>query len=177
MTLPIQQTDEILIPGIHKQEQLKIKLEVDTNPPPGAGVELRYALRPVPYAVRLYDKPSLFAGKIHAVLCRNWTRRIKGRDLYDYVWYLSQDTPVNLFHLQKRLEQSERWDGSKRLTLQDAKELLKDRFSQLDFETAKKDVIPFLADTSELELWNSAFFQAITENLTASTPMEQERTR
>ncbi|WP_440336542.1 nucleotidyl transferase AbiEii/AbiGii toxin family protein [Mitsuokella multacida] len=69
--ISIQQTDEILIPGIHKQEQLKIKLEVDTNPPPGAGVELRYALRPVPYAVRLYDKPSLFAGKIHAVLCRN----------------------------------------------------------------------------------------------------------
>lgn len=59
----------------------------------------------------------------------------------------------------------------------DAKELLKDRFSQLDFEAAKKDVIPFLADTSELELWNQAFFQAITENLTASTPMEQERTR
>ena len=175
--ISIQQTDEILIPGIHKQEQLKIKLEVDTNPPPGAGVELRYALRPVPYAVRLYDKPSLFAGKIHAVLCRNWTRRIKGRDLYDYIWYLSQGTPVNLFHLQKRLEQSERWDASKRLTLQDAKELLKDRFSQLDFEAAKKDVIPFLADTSELELWNQAFFQAITENLTASTPMEQERTR
>ena len=159
--ISIQQTDEILIPGIHKQEQLKIKLEVDTNPPPGAGVELRYALRPVPYAV----------------LCRNWTRRIKGRDLYDYIWYLSQGTPVNLFHLQKRLEQSERWDASKRLTLQDAKELLKDRFSQLDFEAAKKDVIPFLADTSELELWNQAFFQAITENLTASTPMEQERTR
>lgn len=79
--------------------------------------------------------------------------------------------------MQKRLEQSERWDASKRLTLQDAKELLKDRFSQLDFETAKKDVIPFLADTSELELWNPAFFQAITENLTASTPMEQKRTR
>ena len=69
--ISIQQTDEILIPSIHKQEQLKIKLEVDTNPPPGAGGELRYALRPVPYAVRLYDKPSLFAGKIHAVLCRN----------------------------------------------------------------------------------------------------------
>lgn len=141
--ISIQQTDEVLIPGIHKQEQLKIKLEVDTNPPPGAGFELRYALRPVPYVVRLYDKPSLFAGKIHAVLCRNWARRIKGRDLYDYVWYLSQDTPVNLFHLQKRLEQSDRWDSSKQLALQDTKDMLKERFSQLDFEAAKKDVIPF----------------------------------
>lgn len=175
--ISIQQTDEVLIPGIHKQEQLKIKLEVDTNPPPGAGFELRYALRPVPYAVRLYDKPSLFAGKIHAVLCRNWMRRIKGRDLYDYVWYLSQDTPVNLFHLQKRLEQSDRWDSSKQLALQDTKDMLKERFSQLDFEAAKKDVIPFLSDASELGLWNAGFFQAITENLTANMPRKQERTR
>lgn len=171
--ISIQQTDEVLIPGIHKQEQLKIKLEVDTNPPEGASFELRYALRPVPYAVRLYDKPSLFAGKIHAVLCRNWAQRIKGRDLYDYVWYLSQDTPVNVFHLQKRLEQSNRWDSSKRLTLQDAKNLLKDRFSHLDFEAAKKDVIPFLSDVSELDLWSTDFFQAITENLTSTTSMEQ----
>lgn len=175
--ISIQQTDEVLIPGIHKQEQLKIKLEVDTNPPPGAGFELRYALRPVPYVVRLYDKPSLFAGKIHAVLCRNWARRIKGRDLYDYVWYLSQDTPVNLFHLQKRLEQSDRWDSSKQLALQDTKDMLKERFSQLDFEAGKKDVIPFLSDASELDLWNAGFFQAITENLTANMPRKQERTR
>ena len=175
--ISIQQTDEVLIPGIHKQEQLKIKLEVDTNPPPGAGFELRYALRPVPYVVRLYDKPSLFAGKIHAVLCRNWARRIKGRDLYDYVWYLSQDTPVNLFHLQKRLEQSDRWDSSKQLALQDTKDMLKERFSQLDFEAAKKDVIPFLSDASDLDLWNAGFFQAITENLTANMPRKQERTR
>lgn len=175
--ISIQQTDEVLIPGIHKQEQLKIKLEVDTNPPPGAGFELRYALRPVPYVVRLYDKPSLFAGKIHAVLCRNWARRIKGRDLYDYVWYLSQDTPVNLFHLQKRLEQSDRWDSSKQLALQDTKDMLKERFSQLDFEAAKKDVIPFLSDASELDLWNAGFFQAITENLTANMTRKQERTR
>ena len=174
--ISIQQTDEVLIPGIHKQEQLKIKLEVDTNPPPGAGFELRYALRPVPYAVRLYDKPSLFAGKIHAVLCRNWARRIKGRDLYDYVWYLSHDTPVNLFHLQKRLEQSDRWDSSKQLALQDTKDMLKERFSQLDFEAAKKDVIPFLSDASELDLWNAGFFQAITENLTANMPRKQGRT-
>ena len=172
--ISIQQIDEVLIPGIHKQEQLKIKLEVDTNPPPGAGFELRYALRPVPYAVRLYDKPSLFAGKMHAVLCRNWAQRVKGRDLYDYVWYLSQDTPVNLFHLQKRLEQSNRWDPLKRLTLQDTKNMLKDHFSQLDFEAAKKDVIPFLPDASELALWSADFFQAIADNLTESTSHAQE---
>ena len=173
----IQQIDAGLIPGIHRQEQLKIKLEVDTNPPMGAGFELRYALRPVPYAVRLYDKPSLFAGKIHAVLCRNWTQRIKGRDLYDYVWYLSQDTTVNLVHLQKRLEQSNRWNPAQTLMLQDVKKMLNDRFAQLDFEAAKNDILPFLSDQSELALWNTAFFQTITENLKVSLPREQQRIR
>ena len=173
----IEQIDKGLIPGIHKQEQLKIKLEVDTNPPTGADFELRYALRPVPYAVRLYDKPSLFAGKVHAVLCRNWEQRIKGRDLYDYVWYLSQDTTVNLFHLQKRLEQSNRWNPSQTLTLQDVKKMLNDRFAHLDFEAAKKDVLPFLPDQSELALWNTDFFQIITETLKAGLPREQQRIR
>lgn len=118
--------------------------------------------------MRLYDKPSLFAGKIHAVFCRNWAQRIKGRDLYDYVWYLSQDTPINLFHLQKRLEQTNRWDSSETLTLQNTQDMLKKRFAELDFEAAKKDVIPFFADTSEIDLWSADFFQAITENLKMS---------
>lgn len=161
----IQQIDSGLLPGIHKQEQLRIKVEVDTNPPAGAGFELQYALRPAPYAVRLYDKPSLFAGKIHAVLCRNWAHRIKGRDLYDYIWYLSQNTPVNLFHLQKRLEQSNRWNPSRCLTLSDTKHMLEQRFAQLDFESAKQDVIPFLSNQSELDIWSINFFQMITQNL------------
>ncbi|WP_337572181.1 nucleotidyl transferase AbiEii/AbiGii toxin family protein [Mitsuokella jalaludinii] len=100
---------------------------------------------------------------------------IKGGTLIQFI-SIQQTDEILIPGIHKQ-EQSERWDASKRLTLQDAKELLKDRFSQLDFEAAKKDVIPFLADTSELELWNPAFFQAITENLTASTPMEQKRTR
>ena len=55
------------------------------------------------HEVRIYDKPSLFAGKIHAILCRNWKSRTKGRDLYDYIFYLSMDTKVNIDNLREKL--------------------------------------------------------------------------
>ena len=75
------------VSGIAGNELLKIKLEFDTNPPAGAEYEVKYLLMPVPCHVRLFSEPSLFAGKLHALLCRDWkSGRVKGRDLYDYEW-------------------------------------------------------------------------------------------
>ena len=91
------------IPG---NEVIKIKFEVDTNPPAFATFERKYRLLPVPYEVMLYDMPSLFAGKVHAVICRAWKNRIKGRDLYDYVFFLSKGIRLNVEHLKARLVQS-----------------------------------------------------------------------
>ena len=150
--------------GISKTEVVKIKFEIDTNPPACATFENRYVLLPVPYGVRLYDEASLFAGKIHAVLCRAWKNRIKGRDCYDYIWYLSRGTNVNLLHLQKRLEQSGKWDNSDNLTLNTLKDMLCERFASIDFEKAKQDVLPFIKDSSKLDLWGADFFSAITES-------------
>ena len=73
----------------HILKNIKIKFDVDINPPSGASYEDKYKLLPSPHQVKLYDKESLFAGKIHAILCRNWSKRTKGRDLYDYVFFLS----------------------------------------------------------------------------------------
>lgn len=87
--------DEKVAGSVAKNEAVKIKFEVDVNPPAFAAFEHKYRLLPVPYEVRLYDMPSLFAGKIHAVICRAWQSRIKGRDLYDYVFYLSRGAAVN----------------------------------------------------------------------------------
>ncbi|WP_216232133.1 nucleotidyl transferase AbiEii/AbiGii toxin family protein [Megasphaera cerevisiae] len=84
-------------------EVIKIKFEIDVNPPSYATFERKYRLIPLPYEVNLYDEASLFAGKIHAVIGRSWRNRIKGRDLYDYVFYLSRNTEVNIRHLQARL--------------------------------------------------------------------------
>ena len=95
--------DERLVGTVDKNEVVKIKFEVDTNPPAFATYEHKYRLLPVPYEIRLYDMPSLFAGKIHAVICRGWQSRIKGRDLYDYIFYLSKAVTVNQRHLRTRL--------------------------------------------------------------------------
>lgn len=150
--------------GISKTEVVKIKFKIDTNPPACATFENKYGLLPIPYGVRLYDEASLFAGKIHAVLCRAWKNRIKGRDFYDYLWYLSRGTNVNLLHLQKRLEQSGKWDNSDNLTLNTLKDMLCERFASIDFEKAKQDVLPFIKDSSKLDLWSADFFSAITES-------------
>ena len=156
---------EPVVAGVQRGEQIKIKFEIDTNPPALATFETRYALLPIPFAVKMYDEPSLFTGKLHAVLCRAWKNRIKGRDFYDLVWYLSRGTKPNLPHLQKRLEQSGRWNPKETLTIQTLKDMLCERFKEIDFEAAKKDVRPFIQDERKLDLWSPEFFTAIVKNM------------
>ncbi len=146
-------------------ETIKIKLEVDINPPEGAGFEHQYRLLPAPYEITLYDMPSLFAGKAHAVICRAWKNRVKGRDLYDYVFYLSRGVALNTEHLKARLVQSRAWEPEAPFNVQEAKQLLCDRFDQIDYAQAKADVRSFVRDTASLELWNADFFKQITEGL------------
>lgn len=155
---------KIPIPGIPSNEQLKIKIEVDTEPPEGASYENKYRLLPYPFSVQLYDEASLFAGKLHAILCRKWQNRIKGRDFYDYVWYLSRNAKVNLNHLQKRLEQTGNWDAQKNLDSTTLKKMLYERFEQVNFEMAKKDVLPFIENPPALDLWSANFFCDITKD-------------
>ena len=150
------------IPG---NELIKIKFEVDTNPPALASFERKYRLLPVPYEVMLYDMPSLFAGKVHAVICRAWKSRIKGRDLYDYVFFLSKGAHLNIEHLKARLVQTGVWDEGKAFSVEDAKHLLYERFETIDYQQAKADVVPFLKNTSALDMWSADFFKQITEGL------------
>ena len=146
-------------------ETIKIKFEVDTNPPAGATFEHKYRLLPAPYEVALYDMPSLFAGKAHAVICRAWKSRVKGRDLYDYVFYLSRGASLNTEHLKARLVQSDVWKADDAFTVADAKELLCARFDTIDYAQAKEDVSSFIKDKVALDLWSSDFFKQITDNL------------
>lgn len=90
-----------LVEGINKNEKAKIKFEIDTMPPSLATYETKFKLLPMPYSVKLYDESSLFSGKIHAVICRSWKSRVKGRDLYDFVFYLGRNTKVNIPHLRE----------------------------------------------------------------------------
>ena len=157
--------DEDLAGSVARSEVVKIKFEVDINPPEYAGFEHKYRLLPTPYEVNLYDMPSLFAGKIHAVLCRAWKSRIKGRDLYDYVFYLSRGSAVNQKHLRARLLQSGFISEDMECTLPELRHMLYERFDTIDFRQAKQDVEPFIRDTASLNMWNADFFKQITARL------------
>ena len=159
--------DEKVAGSVAKNETVKIKFEVDINPPAFATFEHKYRLLPVPYEVRLYDMPSLFAGKIHAVICRAWQSRIKGRDLYDYVFYLSRGAAVNQRHLRERLIDSGYISQDADCSMTEIKRILSERFDSIDFVQAKQDVEPFIHDSSVMDVWSSEFFKQITENLIA----------
>ena len=133
----------------HPAQVLSIKLELDTDPPAGAHIENSIVRRHVTLNLCHFDKSSMLAGKIHAVLSRSWA---KGRDLYDLVWYLAERTwpGPNLDLLNAALEQTG-WKGS-RLSETNWRKQLKNRIESLDWEKARADVKPFLERKRELDL-------------------------
>ncbi len=157
--------DERLSSSVGSGELIKVKLEVDISPPEYASYETKYRLLPIPYEITLYDMPSLFAGKIHAVICRAWKNRVKGRDLYDYVFYLSRGTKLKLKHLVARLEQSGYISGESQITIEEVKKMLRMRFETIDYAQAKQDVMPFIRNQGILDVWKADFFCGITEEL------------
>ena len=152
----------------HSRELIKIKFEIDTNPPLYANYEMKYKTMPSNYQVRLYDAPSLFAGKLHALICRAWKNRIKGRDLYDYIFYVSRGVKVNLLHLQARMIDSGYITNKTKLTIDSLREILIDKFNQIDFNLAKKDVIPFVRNQKGLDVWGKDFFISTVDDLKES---------
>ena len=154
-----------LVTGINKNEKVKIKFEIDTMPAGLATYETKYRLLPIPYSIKLYDEASLFSGKIHAVICRSWKSRVKGRDLYDFVFYLTRNTKFNLDHLREKLIESHYISQEDKFDVDFVKALLIARFNEIDFNDAKKDVLPFIKDTSILDIWSKEFFIAITSKL------------
>lgn len=153
------------VSGINKNEKVKIKFEIDTMPADFATYETKYRLLPAPYSIKLYDESSLFSGKIHAVICRSWKSRVKGRDLYDYIFYLMRNSKFNLPHLREKLIESNFISENSIINVKDVKTMLITRFNEIDFEDAQKDVMPFIKDTSVLDLWSKEFFIDITSQL------------
>lgn len=147
-------------------QKITIKLELDTTPPPLASTEIKTHLLPTPYQVRIYDLPSLFAGKLHALLFRDWKSRVKGRDFYDFVWYIGRRVPVNLPHLEARIMQSKK-QPAERIDMAAVRTLLKERIQSVDMAAAAADVRPFLRDPRELQLWNEEFFMQMVPQLQA----------
>ena len=138
---------------------------MDIDPPPHFEIEAKYLLSPVPFSVLTIAPSDLFAGKMHAVLCRAWKNRIKGRDWYDLVWYVQRGITLHLAHLEARMVQSGHWDPGSSLTAESFREALRQRISRLDVDGAKADVRPFLRDPARLDVWSRDFFLAVTEKI------------
>ncbi len=154
------------VSGVHNNEVLKIKLEVDTAPPEGATYAVKYSLSPVPYSVRVFSDSSLFAGKIHALLCRSWNAgRMKGRDLFDFIWYIKNEIPLDLNHLRCRMLQTGHIHHEEPLTETRLHELLREKISQIDYRQARADILPFIKNPAETDIWSEDFFHAISERI------------
>ena len=163
-----------IIERYNAKKLLKIKFEVDTNPPLNFQEEQKLHLYPTPFMIRTMTPSSLFAGKLHAVLCRGWQNRPKGRDWYDMVWYVQKNYHVDIQHLATRLIQSCKAlkDAqisiptlANRYTQDFIKRLLYKRIDTLDIESAKKDVQRFIYDERELNIWSKEFFTAVVDKI------------
>jgi predicted nucleotidyltransferase component of viral defense system len=143
---------------VQPEEKIAIKLEIDTKPPLGFEVETKLVLNPTPFYVLTYCPGDLFAGKMHAILCRKWKNRIKGRDWYDLVWFIRQGTPIHLAHLSHRLRQSGHLIPEKELDKKTLLAFLQEKIRTIDWESAKNDVRPFVLDPKVLDIWSSSFF-------------------
>jgi predicted nucleotidyltransferase component of viral defense system len=145
--------------------KLRIKLEIDVNPPGESGFEYQYLDFPLDFEVCAQDMPSNFSLKIHALLCRPY---LKGRDWYDFSWYLAQGTHPNILHLQAALKQYGPWqDLNLTINTNWLKEVLKEKIRAISWDEAKQDVERFLGDTEResLELWGLRFFQSKVDKL------------
>lgn len=136
------------------ERTVKVKIEVDTNPPLEFLTEQKLLLQPFSFMTRCFVLPDMFAGKMHALLFRNWKSRVKGRDWYDLEWYIRNQIPLGFNHLQERSRIINGIDLNK----EDFIDKLKTRLSSVDINMVKRDVTPFIRDHKELEIWSNDYF-------------------
>jgi len=146
--------------------KIRVKLEIDTKPPSGSGMEIKYLDFPFVSSVAVQDRPSLFAGKLHALLCREY---VKGRDWYDFLWYTSHNVGINYAFLSSALAQQGPWHHkSIQVNLKWCLEHLEDKINSVDWVAAREDVRRFVKATEHpsLELWSKELFLSQMRKIT-----------
>ncbi len=159
--LLVIETAEEIARQIPRGQVLKIKIEIDTDPPPGFNTESRFLLQPIPFSVRVFVVPDLFAGKMHAILCRQWKSRVKGRDWYDLVWYAANHPQLHLFHLEQRMIQSGHLKRNEHLNQEKFCNLMSTAIEKLNVDQARKEVEPFVKNPEALQVWSKEFFHDV----------------
>ena len=136
------------------EKSIKIKIEVDTCPPLNFQTEQKLLLQPYSFMARCFTLPDLFAGKMHALVYRAWKNRVKGRDWYDFEWYVRHNIPLDYTHLAERCKQF----NNENITPELFKEKLIERLSAADIKQVKEDVLPFVRNPKELDIWSNDYF-------------------
>jgi hypothetical protein len=142
-------------------QKTKIKFEVSLRPIPQAKFQTGYLEYPTSFGMKLFDPASLFAGKICAVLYRDWKSLSKGRDFYDFVFYVRKGIVPNLAYLQAEIMRKDSLMEAPSLSVIVSR--LQTRFGEIDFEQAKKDVLPFIIDISRLDVWSGPYFSQLAK--------------
>ena len=140
-------------------KSIKIKIEVDTRPPLNFRTEQKLLLQPHSFMTRCFTLPDLFAGKMHALVYRTWKNRVKGRDWYDFEWYIRHNIPLGFTHLAERALQfnNEVIEPDAFITQ------LKDRLASANMNQVKSDVLPFVKNTKELDIWSNDYFVQLAD--------------
>ncbi len=161
---------ELILKGIIPQEKIgmrpdiKIKLELDTNPPPGFTTEEKLLLRPFSFYTKCFTAPDLFAGKMHALLFRKWKGRVKGRYWFDLEWYVRNNIALHLQHFISRSIQRSDWK-KETMSKEEFMQLLIDKIDQVSIDYIKDDIVRFIPDDKPLEIWSRDYFRELAKRI------------
>ena len=140
---------------------VKVKIELDTDPPLLFETEQLVLQQPYSFMARCFTLPDLYAGKMHALVYRAWQRRVKGRDWYDFEWYVRWNVPLNFAHLQERIREFNGEIIDKETFLNQ----LREKLATTDIERVKDDVIGFVDNPHELDIWSNDYFLQLADRI------------
>ena len=143
------------------KKTVKVKIELDTDPPLAFDTEQLALQQPYSFMTRCFTLPDLFAGKMHALVYRAWQRRVKGRDWYDFEWYVRWTVPLNFIHLQERIREFSGEEASKESFMSQ----LREKLATTDIERVKEDVIGFVDHPHELDIWSNDYFLQLADRI------------
>ena len=155
----LKDNTEVYNLSFQTEKSYKIKIEIDTDPPLGFKTEPKLLLQPFSFFTRTLSLPDLFAGKMHALIFRTWKNRVKGRDWYDFEWYVRNGIKLDFSHFKERTLE---FNGLG-ITKDEFMRLLKNRFNETDIEMVKRDVRPYLIDPREIEIWSNDYFLQLAD--------------
>lgn len=150
--------------GVQASPGIKIKIEVDCEPPLGFETEEKLLLKPFSFYVKCFTLPNLFAGKMHALLFRKWGTRVKGRDWFDLEWYVRNGVALDLHHFFLRAKDTSDWTENT-ITQDQLIQLLKDKIHMVSFERIREDIVRFIPDASVLDIWSSQYFIDLADKI------------